>query len=357
MQRPPSFRPGDPQKKPSKVLPIAIILGTAAIVIGVGALVAGGSDDDKQSTGQDRTPTPAAGGTSVPGTTPTAVAAGGTTPTPAAAVERLLFMSDRDGKEDIYTMNADGSAQTRLTSGAGVARLPNALLDGSRIVFVSDREAPGSSELYLMGGDGSGQKRLPSEGVPGAASIKLEPNFSPDGSRIVFEVKRGDNYDVFVIATDGTGLTNLTNSPTADIDPVFSPDGARIAFGSDRMGSMDLWLMDAKGGSARRVSTGGFNAEPAWAPDGKRIVFQSNRTGNFNLFVINDDGTGLRQLTDDPGDEFDPAWSPDGTRIAYTSARGNTAEVSVINVDGTGKKDLTTSPARDSKPAWTTVRR
>ena len=114
-----------------------------------------------------------------------------------AAVERLLFVSDRDGKEDIYAMNPDGSAQTRLTSGAGVARLPNALLDGSRIVFVSDRDAAGSSELYLMAGDGSGQKRLPSEGVPGAASIKLEPNFSPDGSRIVFEVKRGDNYDVF----------------------------------------------------------------------------------------------------------------------------------------------------------------
>ena len=226
MRRPTAVHRAEPENEPPRIPPIAIVLAIAAVVIVVGTLIvsSGGSDDKKDDGGLlGRVPTTAAGVTSVPAATPTAIVAGATTPTPVAAIERLLFVSDRDGKEDIYAMNSDGSGQTRLTSGAGVARLPSALLDGSRIVFVSDRDAPGSSELYLMAGDGSAQTRLASEGVPGAASIKLEPSFSPDGRRVVFEVKRGDNYDVFTVNTDGTGLTNLTNSATADIDPCSPP--------------------------------------------------------------------------------------------------------------------------------------
>src|SRR5215218_2541205 len=173
MRRPTTVHRAEPEQEPPKIPPIAIVMAVAAALIVVVTLLAsrGGGDDKKDGGLLGNAPTPASGVTSVPAATPTAIIAGGTTPTPAAgaatpttggttptpvtAVERILFNSDRDGKEDIYTMNSDGSAQTRLTSGAGTARLPNALLDGSRIVFVSDRDRPGfSSEVYVMNGDG-----------------------------------------------------------------------------------------------------------------------------------------------------------------------------------------------------------
>ncbi|MGE0060036.1 MAG: protein kinase [Dehalococcoidia bacterium] len=371
---PPSAPPAKPSTVPAKAPrsggPPTITLGGRSIPLlpvgaGVAALAAlaagaflvlgqgGGDDDNGGKAAVAATSSPAATATA---TSPTAVPAlplvslprptGGITSTDA-----LLFMTDRDGQEEIYIMNPDGSNQTRVTTGSKGNRLPDALPDGSRVAFVSERNE--GSELYLMNGDGTDQKL-----VTTTDGIKLEPSFSPDGRRVVFEVKRGDVFDLYVMNVDGTGLRNLTNSAAADIDPSWSVMTDRIVFGSDRDGNMDIWIMNGDGTNARKVSANaGFEAEPDWSPDGKRIVFQSNRSGNFDLYVINDDGTGLTRLTTDPRDEFDAAWSPDGKTIAYTLVAGATSEVYVINADGTNPKAISNNPANDMKPAWTAVRR
>ncbi len=331
------------------VAALVVLAAGAFLILGQG----GGDDDDGGGNAAVvATSSPAATTTLA---TPTAVPALPlvSLPRPAGSgtTDALLFMTDRDGQEEIYIMNPDGSNQTRVTTGSKANRLPDALPDGTRIAFVSERNE--GSELYLMNGDGSDQKLLTT-----TDGIKLEPSFSPDGKRMVFEVKRGDVFDLYVMGVDGTGLRNLTNSGAADIDPSWSVMTDRIVFGSDRDGNMDLWVMNGDGTNARKVSASpGFEAEPDWSPDGKRIVFQSNRGGNFDLYTINDDGTGLTRLTTDPRDEFDAAWSPDGKTIAYTLVAGATSEVYVVNVDGTNPKAVSNNPANDMKPAWTTVRR
>ena len=79
---------------------------------------------------------------------------------------------------------------------------------------------------------------------PGANGLIAFESFGRDGP----------DADVFTIAPDGTGLTNLTAaSPTADRYPFWSADGAKIAFVSERDGGdFDVWVMNADGSGATR---------------------------------------------------------------------------------------------------------
>jgi type II secretory pathway pseudopilin PulG len=76
-----------------------------------------------------------------------------------------------------------------------------------------------------------------------------------------------------------------------------------------------------------------------------RMVFTSDRDGNFNVYTMNEDGTDLRQLTDDPADETFANWTRDGSMITFTSTRTGRSEIWIMNYDGTGQRAITDSPS------------
>jgi Tol biopolymer transport system component len=86
----------------------------------------------------------------------------------------------------------------------------------------------------------------------GSGKIELAPSpfdersarWCPDGSRILFWSWRTGNPEIFVVKTDGSRLTQLTDNLAYDVFPSFSPDGKKIAFDSDRMGNFDIWVME-----------------------------------------------------------------------------------------------------------------
>ena len=86
--------------------------------------------------------------------------------------------------------------------------------------------------------------------------------------------------------------------------------------------------------------------------DGTRIVFYSDRDGDNDIYSMKSDGTGVKRLTNSPGDDAFPAWSPDGTRIAFASNRDGNVELYTMDADGTNLVRLTDDPAEDSSPAW-----
>ena len=259
---------------------------------------------------------------------------------------KIAFVSFRDGNYEIYTMNANGTGQTRLTNNAAFDLDPAWSPDGTRIAFRSTRS--GNSDIYVMNADGSSPIRLTTD-----LASDLEPAWSPDGMRIAFQSARDGNDEIYVMNANGTDQTRLTNDGALDRQPAWSPDGGRIAFYSARDGNDEIYVMTPYGSVPTRLtSDGALDRQPAWSPDRGRIAFYSDRDGNDEIYIMNANGTGESRLTTDPGFDETPNWSPDGTQIAFWSDRDGNAEIYVMNADGSNPTNLSNNANIDFAPDW-----
>jgi len=121
----------------------------------------------------------------------------------------VAFVSYRDGNYEIYSMNADGSNQTRLTNNTAGDTSPSWSPDGSRIAFQSIRD--GNYEIYAMNADGYQQTRLTNN-----AALEAFPSWSPDGTKITFNTSRDGNNEIYVMSADGYQQTRLTSNLADD---------------------------------------------------------------------------------------------------------------------------------------------
>ena len=126
-----------------------------------------------------------------------------------------------------------------------------------------------------------------------------------------------------------------TPSPTPIPSPTPLDIEGDIAFVSDRGGSYQIHLMNADGTGIRQLTEGpGENAKPAWSPDGSQIAFTSDRDGNQEIYIMQSDGSGQTNFSDHPGDDRWPAWSPDGSAIAFVANIEGFDQLTVLGLDG-----------------------
>jgi Tol biopolymer transport system component len=253
-------------------------------------------------------------------------------------------------KQHLYVINADGSGLLRLAT--KFVRAPGASWspDGERLVF-SD------GDLFVIDVESSKSKLL----YHSPDEVATYPAWSPDGSLIAFQVMRQIDsttfeHDISVIGTDGSGATKLTDEPAArHQEHVWSPDGSSIAFTSDREGARGLYVMNTDGGGLTRLTKDLEVAQPRWSPDGSRIAFQGTSLKS-DIYVVRDDGSGLVNLTDHASADFGPTWSPDSSRIAFYSQRRKTEtsqpDILVVGVDGSGLTPLTGNLSEHDKVKW-----
>jgi len=159
--------------------------------------------------------------------------------------------------------------------------------------------------------------------------------------------------DIYVIASNGTGLTRLTDSPGFDGEPAWST-GGQIAFVTRRhSGDAELYVMHADGSNATRLTTSaGDDDAPSWSPDGQQIVFRSGRDVNSEIYLINANGSGLTRLTTNDASDHEPTWSATG-KIAFISTRDHAlGEIYVMNTDGSNVVRLTNNAEPETTPAW-----
>ncbi|TMD47031.1 MAG: hypothetical protein E6I86_10500, partial [Chloroflexi bacterium] len=213
----------------------------------------------------------------------------------------IAFCSSRSGATEIWKMKQNGTEQEQVTHLNGVngsAIFPDFSPDGSMIVFGTQL----SGDIWVVNSDGSGATQLTS-----GPNVDLFPAWSPDGSKIVF-IRNGQ---VWTINTNGGGATQLTFDPAPKGQvPDWSPDGGKIAYSS----GTGIWVMNANGSDQHPVF-----ADPS---TGDQIAFVSfpappspANLGARTIYVINAGGTGKHAVHPGPGPQIVPAWQPRGNRI------------------------------------------
>src|SRR5919106_103826 len=138
-----------------------------------------------------------------------------------------------------------------------------------------------------------------------------------------------------------------------------------LAFVSSRDGDYAIFEMNADGRAQHRLTPREvgditsparlfFQVSPAWSPDATQIGFASRRSGSFDIYLLNADGSGAERISDATAEEGEPAWSPDGEWITYVRRTPGTAvrELWLMRADGTGRRALTSQNATVTTPAW-----
>jgi uncharacterized protein YjdB len=213
----------------------------------------------------------------------TATAPGGRTTVVDVFVQaEILVASNRSGRFELYALERSNFAALRkVGTDTGSVQEPSVSPDGSRIAFVSTRD--GNPELYTMNADGSEWRRLTND--PGSDG---RPVFTADGQAIVFHSARASRrQQLYIMNVDGTGVRPLT-SDSAGSQPTISPDGKTIAFVAPRNQDYDIWLMNSDGTNQRAFTRSPQQREtqPRFLRDGTLAYLVERRDGSRTITQV-----------------------------------------------------------------------
>jgi Tol biopolymer transport system component len=216
--------------------------------------------------------------------------------------------------------------------------------DGKNLLVTGVPDDESLSVVRLISLDGSEPRRILEFGEQVA-----QQTVSPTG-RLAF-VRRMNDHNIWTVdlpePTQAGRVNRVIASTYADLNPEFSPDGSKIVFVSSRSGNDEIWVCDRDGGNPVQVTHSGEDGvgSPTWSPNGQFIAYDgyappqapietSRHYLDWEILISRADGGGeVRRLTSDGGNVL-PAWSPDGKWLYYTSIRSTPRRLYRAAVDG-----------------------
>jgi Tol biopolymer transport system component len=249
---------------------------------------------------------------------------------------QITFASERDADLDIYLLDIGRNFLINLTHTPYHEMQAAWSPDGSRLVFVSNRD--GNNELYVMDVHCPGwfAACAPVRRLTTYNGADFDPAWSPDGETIIYASEQV-GYDIFAIPATGGAPQALTENSLLDANPAWSPDGQFIIFSSDRdrQWLTDLYRMDADGEHVERVIENEENDfSPAWSPDGHHLLYVTGGQAGSQMVMLDLESDEQTYLLDHSGEDNTPAWSPDSNSIVFISYReDNNAEVYILRLD------------------------
>ena len=266
-------------------------------------------------------------------------------PTLTADGKRVRFVTEERGVANFYELTLGETKRRRLTKfrGSDVHR-PCYAWKGAGVVFELsgklfhtdlDAKKPQAKPIRLsVRGDVRHSGVVERQVTRGVEHVHL----SSDASKMVCSV----HGDIWVMDASGGRAKRLTSGPHKDEWPRMSPDGETIAFQSDRNGKSDIFLLSNKSKKIKRLTKhAADDFFHSWSPDGQRLVFTSERSGNRDIWTIEVATGKVKQLTKDKGNDDDPVFSPDGKSIAFDSDRNGNQAIFVMGADGSHPRKIT----------------
>jgi tricorn protease len=259
---------------------------------------------------------------------------------------------------ELFLMPQTGGKATRLTDNPAYDHAISWSPDGKKIVFLSDRY--GHEDFFSLESDPPDQKlgasqRFKVKQLTDTAEAKVGANFAPNGRRIGY-ISGGK---LWTMKPDGTDQKIIVND-TQVFDFEWSPDAKWIAFAREdgSLGS-EVYIVPASGGTARNVTRyATFNGDLTWSAHGMKLAFLSNRRNNTRMYVMalqkpavkgapssrDIDWEDIHLRVAAPADipATGGSISPDGTRVAFRSSGSSGWDLWVATTDGRSHTRITT---------------
>ncbi|MEO8870959.1 MAG: Tol-Pal system beta propeller repeat protein TolB [Granulicella sp.] len=269
------------------------------------------------------------------------------------AETKIYYVKGGEGHKEIWAMDYDGANQHAITHLGTVSISPRVSPDNSRVAYSSLGKYGFQIKMYSL---------LLNRDVAFASTggTNLSPAWAPSGRELAFSSSRGGDPDIWIVDANGGLARRITSFKGPDVSPTYNPKtGAQIAWISGRTGLPQLYIMETDGSGVQRMTDGGYATSPSWSPNGQFVAFAWDRKygpgapGGQDIYVMEIATKKWIQLTHDGGRCDFPSWSPDGRHIVYAnSASGHPGDTKIWTMlaDGTQRRPLTT--AGGDMPNW-----
>lgn len=230
--------------------------------------------------------------------------------------------------------------------------------NGDKIAFISDRK--GSQNIYLMSAlDGQITKTI----IKGQRSESFEElhflrpgmAFSPDGKKVVLTAKAGSRDAIYIVDIKSGKTQKIKLDLQGAFTTSWSPDGRTIAFVGNNSKQSDIYIMDVNSKDVTQLTNDIFtDDQPSWSPDSRKITFVSDRKGMLSpdeldlaedfdmgrfdyatrdVYTIDVMTRQIERITDSPWQKATPIFSPDGQTIAYVSEKNGISNLFLHKLD------------------------
>lgn len=236
---------------------------------------------------------------------------------PGIATSQIIAVGNKTGSKELYLLRVGGGSPTQITRDNSIAMEPKWGPNGRFVTYTGfHMRFPDAYRIDVKSGN-----RTKISGDPGVNTGSV---LAPNGRDVAIVLSKDGATQVYV--KSGGHERRLTSDNTVKATPTWSPDGSQIAY----CGNNQIWVVNARGGRPRQISTGRENVEPNWGKNNK-IVYAANNGGGYRLTIYDPARGGFQTLATGGGNWTEPSWAPNGRHLVATRTSNYQSSVYVVD--------------------------